>query len=90
MPKERRNDEMLVRIDERLESLNREITENVRPDISNIEKYNKAQNDKIIKVIEKSASNETRGKTNTRLIVFAISLSTGVGIYAISQLRGAW
>ena len=92
MSEERRNDEILSQIkvdvgvtNERLESLNREITENLKTQLDKIEKYNKEQNGQIIKVMETCASNETRGIMNTRLVIFAISLSAGLGIYAITS-----
>ena len=92
MSEERHNDEILSQIkveisvtNERLESLNREITENIKTQLNKIEKYNREQNGHITKVIKTCASNETRGIMNTRLVIFAISLSAGLGIYAVSS-----
>lgn len=86
MDEERRraNDELLGRMDEKLESLNREITENVKPDVKEIRVYNKEQNGNIIKALKLCAANEARSKMNTRLIIFAISLSTGLAICGVA------
>ena len=73
-------DELLVRIDERLESLDREIKENVKQDISEIEKHAREQNGKVLDLIDQCSATTERSKTNYKLCCIAI----GIGIGALT------
>lgn len=50
-------DELLIRIDEQVHSLNREITENVKKDIVAIKEYQLLQNGRISDTIKMCAKN---------------------------------
>lgn len=75
-------DTRLISIDERLKSLDREITENVKKDISDIKKYNELQNGHIRELTKECSANSERCKTNYKLVCIAIGIAVsamGIG-----------
>ena len=69
-----------VHIGDLLDSLSREITENVKPNIEKIRDYNEIQNGHIRGLIKDCSANTMRGKLNTRLVCLAIGIAVGVGV----------
>ena len=76
--------DILIRLYEKHNSLNREITENVKVDVGKIKEYNEVQNGSIIKVITQCANNTTWIKALRWVIIILVSVgyaTKGIGIW---------